>query len=1197
MMAQEQEERWIQGRILVWMNDIIREEKLPFDRVDQEYKVLITLHGKRYPDLIVWRDKKQNKIACVIELKRPIIDAYDDSLVSGALLKANALGAPFFATWNVNKLVLWETFTQGTTLLDRRLKNYDITEIKYSSEIERKANEIKNGIRQFLIDLAEFYELKVVKKKKFVIPKLYPDEIMVYRLRSAIEIIYIPLFGSLKEKVEDEPSFFSEIYDWFVKQGWIITGGDQDLEKVARQGAYLLINKILFYNVLRSKNPILKPLSIEDVTSGKEAENRLKTYFESGTNLGYGVIFASDFLEKIPIPDDTLFTLKGLINELNKYDFSKIGYDIIGKIFEKLIPKDERHTLGQYFTRSDVVDLILGFCIKDANAKVLDPACGSGTFLVRAYERKRHMAKKQGIDKQHDELLEEIWGVDISKFPATLSTINLIIRNLEAEENIPKIYCRDFFSLEPGRKERPYEFAESYKKIKKLEKYAEFKIPEFDAIVANPPYTRQEEMENVMEEGYKNRLRALIKEHLDMDIGMRSSIYAYFLLYPYIFLTEGGRMGQVTSNSWLDVDYGKYLQEFFLKNYKIVAIIESKVERWFEDADVNTAITILERCDNEKERNENLVKFAQIKVPLKDLIPEILEDVSEEEKWKEEEVRWKAIEKLVDLIENTKEIYEDDKIRIYVKRQLELWDEGIDEEGKYVGAKWGKYIRGPDIFFKILEKGKGLFVPLKKIADVRFGIKTGANEFFYLPKPGESNKFFKAEMDENTGDLILLSKKSGEGMFRIEKEYWMHEVEGDAEELKKIYEFVYVDSDGNIWIPNYVVKSPQEVKKIIVEPKDLKNVVLMVHEDKEQLKGKNVLKYIEWGESQGYHERPTCRSRKRWYELNGIEADILCMMSINDRYVFWYNPYKCLVDARLYTISVNENLKEEAPIICAILNSSIFPVFIELWGRVNLGQGALDVKVYEYAQIPIAWANFERTKKEKLREKLHSISNRVGSVFEEIGANSPEEVSLDKVKPDRRELDKIVMGEILGLTEEEQLEVYKAVIDLVKSRIEKAKSIKKKKKEGIDIEEVAKNIVERIQKLKLIKKFPDEYIKKIELFEEEIEIEKEGKISLSSEITGYSIKISGEPVYSTNDLSKAEFVYYSLISGNKKIRIPVDKKLMEKSIKKYEEDRKAFKEYLNKMLDYWVPDKKIRKKVENEVMKQCLTNLKLRVYK
>jgi hypothetical protein len=88
----------------------------------------------------------------------------------------------------------------------------------------------------------------------------------------------------------------------------------------------------------------------------------------------------------------------------------------------------------------------------------------------------------------------------------------------------------------------------------------------------------------------------------------------------------------------------------------------------------------------------------------------------------------------------------------------------------------------------------------------------------------------------------------------------------------------------------------------------------------------------------------------------------------------------------------------------------------------------------------------------------------VGSIFSELGADSPEEISLAKIKRHRRELDKIIMGEILGLTEEEQLEVYRAVIDLVKSRIEKAKSFgkKKKTKEGIDLNALKNTVIEGI---------------------------------------------------------------------------------------------------------------------------------------
>ena len=57
------------------------------------------------------------------------------------------------------------------------------------------------------------------------------------------------------------------------------------------------------------------------------------------------------------------------------------------------------------------------------------------------------------------------------------------------------------------------------------------------------------------------------------------------------------------------------------------------------------------------------------------------------------------------------------------------------------------------------------------------------------------------------------------------------------------------------------------------------------------------------------------------------------------------------------------------------------------------------------------------------------------------------------------------MGEILGLTDEEQLEVYRAVIDLVKFRIEKAKSVKSNKTiEGIDVDALKNAVIERIKR-------------------------------------------------------------------------------------------------------------------------------------
>ena len=89
-----------------------------------------------------------------------------------------------------------------------------------------------------------------------------------------------------------------------------------------------------------------------------------------------------------------------------------------------------------------------------------------------------------------------------------------------------------------------------------------------------------------------------------------------------------------------------------------------------------------------------------------------------------------------------KKSFANEIFRVYPITVKDLQEAGMEYEhegerklyaGKYVGDKWGgKYLRAPDIFFTILEKGKDKLVKLGDIAEVRCGIKTGVNEFFYL---------------------------------------------------------------------------------------------------------------------------------------------------------------------------------------------------------------------------------------------------------------------------------------------------------------------------------------------------------------------------------------------------------------------------------------------------------------------------------
>lgn len=1076
-------EWWASGELKEWIDEVCKDKGLRYyAHIEREVE-------RKRPDILIFDEAK--KPVCLVEVKPPSWDPITIDLVKGSFFKADRVKAPYFATWNINKFVLFNTAEFDKTRLVREgiIQIYDVTDVAELKDIEESEHKIK--IRSFLEAFLE--ELVLIYEGRKVVPKIPIDEYFISHLRLTVEALTNSYRGTIAAEAEKNVDLKREITKWFTEQMWSFSGSKEDYAKIARQAAYLLINKVLFYTALQEKFD-LDPLEVpKNMRKGDVLEQILKAYFGQILKVDYETIFTTEFIDELAFPKDekAVEAIRDLIGEINVHKISTIGYDFLGNLFETLIPEKERHILGQYFTNSDVVDLILNMCLKSEHDFVLDPGCGAGTFLVRAYRHKQIMNPRL----KHEEILARIWGVDISKFASHLSTINLAIKDLGVKENYPRIVHSDFFEVKPPGIDMasihfdvPKKITVTIQTLGVEEKEIEY--PEsFDCVVGNPPYTRQEEIEELAEEGYKENLieKALsINDKKLAEITRRAGIHAYFFVHGFKFLKEGGRFGFVVSNSWLDVDWGGGLQEFFLRYYKILAIVESKVERWFVDADVNTCIVILERCENEERRKENIVRFVQLKKPLRHFIPKA------EKEWDKEVKRLQEIDKLVKLILAHSDYYENEEIRIYPKIQEELWKEGYDEDlKKYTGSKWGKYVRAPEIFFTIMERGKDLFVPLKEVAEVRRGFTTGANEFFYLTE----------EEIEAWG---------------IEKEFWCHK-------------------EGKEWVPNYVIKSPRECTGIVVKPENLKFRVLMIHKDKKELEGTNVLKYLEYGEGKGFHERPTCKSRERWYELPILpHADVLFRQFFNVIFNFPLKEEETPTDHTFYYLCLHNKTYSKA--ISAFLNSAFYNMIVELYGRTVMGEGVLIAYGPEIEPIPlIDPAKLSKLQHKKLSKAFGELSTReIGSVFDEFGAENPEEVTLDKVKSDRRELDKVIF-EILGLTEEEQLEVYKAVVDLVRSRIEKAKSVlgNKNKRKVSEVDLVVKRTLDSLGGEDILKNFfagLGEY-EEIFLprFKKEAEIEKT--------LTGWQLTDGKERVF-FDDRKHAEYCRILASIGMEKAKIP-----------------------------------------------------------
>ncbi len=480
------------------------------------------------------------------------------------------------------------------------------------------------------------------------------------------------------------------------------------------------------------------------------------------------------------------------------------------------------------------------------------------------------------------------------------------------------------------------------------------------------------------------------------QIDRKSDLYVYFYYHGLSLLRPGGVLCFITSNSWLDVGYGAPLQEFLLKRVRPMYIIDNLKKRSFKQADVNTIIALIQRPENNLQ--DYTIKFIAFKKPFEEV----------------------ANAEVIKRIESYNEpVFDVEDFRLYPKTKKDLLLEGseIEEEGqslydnlRYIGNKWGgKYLRAPEIYFKILEKGKGKLVRLGDIAEVRFGIKTGANEFFYLRPIGMTVKDVVEFAEENPNALITVRNGAG----------WEGKIE--AEFLKP------------------VIKSPRELRTIIVRSEDLNNLVFMCHKDKRELEGTKALEYIKWGEGKGYHNRPTCKGRARWWDLGEQEKKAYLWSRIhNDS----HRIYECEVYAAdtfsvIYPHSIYEKIYEK---IGAILNSTTTWLIKELHGRKVLGEGGL-------SSLGIDLIGIEILNPENITDQIYFFFSKlkqreIYSIFTELGfdPNKPIREQEPNPLPDRKALDDIVF-DALGLTEEERKEVYWAVAELVKNRLEKAKSV------------------------------------------------------------------------------------------------------------------------------------------------------------
>ncbi len=426
------------------------------------------------------------------------------------------------------------------------------------------------------------------------------------------------------------------------------------------------IDRIVFLRICEDRNiePYARLYSNANERNG--VYDRLKAiYAEAHDKYNSGLFdFDSDgdtVSLNIHISDDPLQKIiKRLYYPNSPYEFSVLPSDILGQVYERFLGKvieldkngsaeivekpEVRKAGGVYYTPTYIVDYIVENTVgklvegKTPNAvatlRVLDPACGSGSFLIGAYQylmdwHLAYYSEKASVTALRDKKIREtgnpqtpyalttdekkriltnnIYGVDLDQQAVEVSKLSLLLKMLEDEtdstarqttmfatgerilpdlgDNIKwgnSLIGSDFYS---GKQLGMFDDEEIYR-VKAFDWDTQFadimRDGGFDAVIGNPPYVRMEEFKDI-----KPYLRDKYSIHAD-----RMDLYGYFIEKEHQLLRDSGLFGMIVSNKFIKARYGKGLRRYLSENANLIQIFDLAGLPVFSGATVRTVIIL-----------------------------------------------------------------------------------------------------------------------------------------------------------------------------------------------------------------------------------------------------------------------------------------------------------------------------------------------------------------------------------------------------------------------------------------------------------------------------------------------------------------------------------------------------------------------------------------------------------------------------
>ena len=816
--------------------------------------------------------------------------------------------------------------------------------------------------------------------------------------------------------------FLSTLDELRTKLAVVISKLNREMsEKDINYAVQQIIDRIIFLRVAEDRNvenygllALANPKNKNEDDFKNYGFNGENSYYE---NLNYifdranekynsGLFDEDAIVRNLNIDDKTI---KDIIDELytpkNPYQFSVIPVEIIGNAYEQFLGKtisiDKNHKAvielkpevrkagGVYYTPEYIVDYIVANTVGEAikgktpdeivNIKILDPACGSGSFLLGAYKyllnyhkeyflknkTKKYMGSRYEIIDESGNLalwvrkqilINNIFGVDIDSNAVEVAKLSLLLKSFEDSFNVNEYGQGSLLnekilpSLENNIKsgnslinsnfnsegERLFASDEDTQyKIKCFSWEKEFssviKKGGFDIIIGNPPYVKEYTDRESFENVKKGNLAKYYQGKMDL--------WYFFVCFGLDILKENGKLGFIAPNNWITNAGASILRNKILTDSKILKYIDFGDFRVFLEAGIQTMVFIL----NKEKINEDY-EIDYYKILNKNI------DIFEIENFLFENEKSNDISHIKTIISKDKML---NNLITFIDSSKDTVLSKIKEMGNY--------------FLTSENTAQGIVYPQDYLNEKNRSILGG---------------------DFKVGDgIFVLTDEEKKSLNLSKEELGLIKPAYTTEQIKRYY----ADSNNKEWVI-YTDSTFKDVNKIKKYP----NIKKHLDKFKSVITSDNA--------PYGLH-----RARKEYFFIG---EKIISVRKCVDKPIFSYVDFDSYVSATFYVIKPDDiDLKY----LTGILNSKLIAFWLKNKGKMQGSNYQIDKE--PLLNIPIC-----NTDNEQLKNKLINFVNEMIECNQRL-INEKNPDSINRIKNDIADIDSFIdktVYSIYNISEEER---------------------------------------------------------------------------------------------------------------------------------------------------------------------------------